>query len=93
MFLLSHPSLKHKALVTLNSPQFCPGFAWSDNSKDYVSPSALFTKSASSLPSPPQHLLDDPIIQESIHSLGDAIKVDTPFDIDKFELLLMDHPN
>jgi hypothetical protein len=37
--------------------------------------------------------LDDPVIQESIRSLGDAIKVDTPFDVDKFELLLVDHPN
>ena len=45
------------------------------------------------LPSPPQHLLDDPIIQESICSLGDTIKVDTPFNVDKFELLLTDHPN
>jgi hypothetical protein len=27
------------------------------------------------------------------NSLGDAIKVETPFDVDKFELLLVDHPN
>ena len=90
---LSNPSLKRKAPVTLDSPWFCRGFVWSDNSKDYISPSALFTESASPLPSPPQHLLDDPVIQESIRSLGNAIKVDTPFDVDKFELLLTDHPN
>ena len=45
------------------------------------------------LPSPPQHLLDDPVIQESIWLLGNVIKVDMPFDVDKFELLLTDHPN
>ena len=45
------------------------------------------------MPSPPQHLLDDPVIQESIQSLGDKIRVDTPFDVDKFELLLTDHPS
>ena len=90
---LGNSSLKHKAADTLGSPQFCHAFVWSDNSKDYVSPSALFTELAPPLPSPPQHLLDDPIIQESICSLGDAIKVDTPFNVDKFELLLTDHPN
>jgi hypothetical protein len=45
------------------------------------------------LPAPPQHLLDDPKIQEAIDFLGDAIKVERPFDIDKFDLLLTDHPN
>jgi hypothetical protein len=90
---LSNPSLKRKAPVVLDSPRFRCGFVWSDNSKDYISPSALFTESAPPLPSPPQRLLDDPVIQESIQSLGNAIKVDTPFDVKKFELLLTDHPN
>ena len=45
------------------------------------------------LPALPQHLLDDPKIQEAIHLLDDAIKVETPFDIDKFDLLLTNHPN
>ena len=85
--------LKHKAADTLNSPRFRHGFVWSDNSKDYVSPSVLFTESAPPLPSLPQHLLDDLIIQESICSLGNAIKVDTPFNVNKFELPLTDHPN
>ncbi|KAF8233516.1 hypothetical protein L208DRAFT_1130306, partial [Tricholoma matsutake] len=44
-------------------------------------------------PSPPQHLLDDSTIQTTINSLGNAIEVDTPFDVNKFELLLTDHPN
>lgn len=90
---LSNPSLKYKAPVTLDSPQFHWGFVWSDNSIDHISQLALYTETAPPLPSPPQHLLDDPAIQESICSLGDTIKVDTPFDVDKFELLLVDHPN
>ncbi|KAF8225393.1 hypothetical protein L208DRAFT_1306433, partial [Tricholoma matsutake] len=45
------------------------------------------------LPSPPQHLLDDPAIQTSLQSLGDYIKVETPFNVDKLELLLVSHPN
>jgi hypothetical protein len=66
---------------------------WSENSIDDISPLALYTESTPPLLSPPQHLLDDPKLQESIHSLGDAIKVETPFNVDKFELLLADHPN
>ena len=45
------------------------------------------------MPTPPEHLLDDPKIQEALHSLDDAIKVEMPFDVDKFELLSTDHPN
>ena len=45
------------------------------------------------MPSPPQHLVEDAAIQASIHALGDSIKVETPFDITKFKLLLIDHPN
>jgi hypothetical protein len=73
---LSRSPLKRKASVAIDPPRFCPGFVWSDNSIDLISPSALYTESAPPLPSPPQHLLDDPAIQESIHLLGDAIKVE-----------------
>ena len=90
--LLSRP-LKRKALEILEPPQFRRGFVWSNNSIDLISPSAIYTEFAPPLPSPPQHLLDDPTIQESIRSLGDAIKVETPFHVDKFGLLLADHPN
>ena len=85
--------LKRKASVILEPPRFRRGFVWTDNSADLISPSVLYTESAPPLHSPPQHLLDDPTIQESICSLGEAIKVETPFDVDKFELLLADHPN
>jgi hypothetical protein len=90
---LSRSTLKRKASVTLDPPHFRRGFVWSDNSIDPISPSALYTESAPPLPSPPQHLLKDPELQNSIRSLGDAIKVETPFDVNKFELLLADHPN
>ena len=59
---------------------------------NHTSPSALYTEATPPLLVPPQHLLDDLKIQEAIHS-GDAIKVETPFNIDKFELPLADHPN
>ena len=65
----------------------------SNTVKVYISLLALYIETAPPLPSPPQHLLDNPIIQESIRSLGDTIKVDMPFDVNKFELLLADHPN
>jgi hypothetical protein len=90
---LSTPLLKRRASVTLDSPRFRRGFVWSNDSIDHISPSALYTETAPPLPSPPHHLLDDPVIQESIRSLGDAIKIETPFNVDKFELLLQDHPN
>jgi hypothetical protein len=86
-------SLKRKAAVILESPRFRRGLVWAGSSIDHLSPSALYTESAPPLPSPPQHLLNDPRIQESIRSLGDAIKVETPFNVDKLELLLSDHPN
>jgi hypothetical protein len=89
---LSRP-LKRKAPEIPEPPRFRRGFVWSNNSIDVISPSAIYTESAPPLPSPPRHLLDNPTIQESIRSLGDAIKVETPFDVDKFELLLADHPN
>jgi hypothetical protein len=63
---LSQSFLKRKAEVALDSPRFHHGFVWSENSKNYISPSALFTESAPPLPSLPQHLIDDPVIQESI---------------------------
>ena len=86
-------SLKRKATDILEPPRFRRGFVWSDSDDKHTSPSALYTETAPPLPTPPQHLLDDPKIQEALQSLGDAIKVETPFDVDKFELLLIDHPN
>jgi hypothetical protein len=89
----SSPSLKRKSTDIPDAPRYRRGFVWSDSSNNKISPSALYTESAPPLPSPPQHLLDDPAVQASLRSLGDSIKVETPFDVDKFELLLHDHPN
>ena len=85
--------LKHKAVDFLNVPQFRRGYAWTDSTSDSISPSACYTEYVPPLPSPPQHLVKDTAIQASIHALGDSIKVETPFDVDKFKLLLVDHPN
>ena len=84
--------LKCKAPEILELPRFHCGFVWLNNFIDLISPSAIYTKSAPPLPSPPQHLLDDSTIQESIHLLGNAIKVETPFNVDKFKLLLANQP-
>lgn len=88
------PSKKRNLDVELETPRFRRGFVWSSSSpSNTISPSALYTETAPPLPSPPQSLLDNLTLAKSITSLGDAIKVDTPFDVDKFELLLTDHPN
>jgi hypothetical protein len=92
-FTTANPSLKHNSHHFLNPPCLWRGFVWSDSSNNKISPAAYYTEIAPPLSSPPQHLLDDPQLQASIKSLGNAIKVDTPFDIDKLELLLSDHPN
>lgn len=79
-------SLKRKALDVLESPRFRRGFVWSDSDINDISPSALYTETAPPLPAHTK-------IQEALHLLGDAIKVETPFDVNKLELLLVDHPN
>ena len=45
------------------------------------------------MPSPPSHLLNNPKIIAALHALDRYIDVDTPFNINKFELLLASHPN
>ena len=66
---------------------------WGDSSSKNISPSALYTETAPPLLNPPDHLVNNPIIQATIEQLGDHIKVETPFDTDKLESLLVDHPN
>ena len=46
------------------------------------SPSAAYTKSAPPLPSPPLHLLSDPIISTALTCYQKFIKVETPFNIE-----------
>jgi hypothetical protein len=45
------------------------------------------------LPSPPQHLVDNSAIQALLRSLNESIKVEMPFNVNKFKLLLLNHPN
>ncbi|KAF5383038.1 hypothetical protein D9615_004923 [Tricholomella constricta] len=88
---------KRKAdLLPLDAPRFRRGYVWSDSLSPFsenVSPAALYTESAPPLPSPPSHLLNDPEILASLQAMGSRIKVDTPFNVDKLESMLHDHPN
>ncbi|KAF8811955.1 hypothetical protein BYT27DRAFT_7025313, partial [Phlegmacium glaucopus] len=45
------------------------------------------------LASPPPHLLNDPGIQSTLLALHDYIRVETPFNVNRFESMLYDHPN
>ena len=73
--------------------KFCCGYAWGDSSTKNISPSARYTETVPPLPSPPDHLVNDLVIQATIKQLGDHIKVETSFDVDKLKSLLTDHPN
>jgi hypothetical protein len=85
---------KRKADAVPDLPRFRRGYGWANTPPPRLSSqAALSTESAPPLPLPPQALLDDPTLRETLRLLGDAVRVDTPFDIDKFELLLTDHPN
>ncbi|KDQ59561.1 hypothetical protein JAAARDRAFT_205592 [Jaapia argillacea MUCL 33604] len=84
---------KRKAFEFTDVPSFHRGFAWGSSSPNNISPAALYTESAPPLPSPPQHLLDDPIIKFALKQNKHHMKVETPFDISAFEGLLSDHPN
>ncbi|KAF8814811.1 hypothetical protein BYT27DRAFT_7054788, partial [Phlegmacium glaucopus] len=56
-------------------------------------PAVLNTETAKPFQSPPEHLLNDPKILSTLSQLQDHVKVETPFDIDKLDLFLTDHPN
>jgi len=88
-----YPSLKRPASDQLVGPRFRRRYLWSSTQNDSLSPAMLSTETAPPLPSPPTHLLNDPIIQKTLVSLQGYIKVDTPFNVDRLESLLSDHPN
>jgi hypothetical protein len=85
-------SRKRKAPELTDAPRFRRNFVWNPSASSNISPSALYTETAEPLPSPPQHLLNDPIIQAALDANKDFIKVETPFDVDKLENFLLDHP-
>ncbi|KAJ7279668.1 hypothetical protein C8J57DRAFT_1058959, partial [Mycena rebaudengoi] len=66
---------------------------WSGESDNTISPSVLYTETAPPLPSPPQHLLDDPVIRAALWAYRNAIKAECPYDVDRLEAMLSDHPN
>lgn len=37
--------------------------------------------------------MNDPNIQATLYTMRDYIRVETPFDVDRFEAMLYDHPN
>ena len=74
-------------------PRYRRGFVWSNSYPETISPAARSTETAEPLSSPPSHLLDDPNILCTMKALGGFIKVDTPFDVDRFDAILHDHPN
>ena len=75
-------------------PRYKRGFVWEKPSpSSRLSPSALATEKARPLASPPAHLVHDPNIQSFLRAMHDFVRVDTPFNVDRFEALLYDHPN
>lgn len=74
-------------------PRFRRGYVWGSSTDNISSPSALYTETAAPLPRPPEHLINDPEIQASLAKNSEHIKVETPFDVNKLESLLSDHPN
>lgn len=86
-------SEKRKANDNIDLPRFRRGYAWTDRESSFFSPSAHYSLTAPPLPSPPQHLLDNPFIQIALDFYETDLKVDTPFNIDKFASLLDTHPN
>ena len=93
--MLGTRQLKRKATDIISEiPRYKRGFVWEKSSlSSRLSPSALAMETARPLASPPPHLVNDPNIQSSLKAMHNFIRVETPFNIDRFEALLCDHPN
>lgn len=86
------PRRFHSSLTTsLPLPRFYRGYGWQDPSECPIAPSVTWTETAPPLPSPPLHLINNPEVQAALHACRDHIKVETPFNVDRFENLLFDH--
>ncbi|KAJ6598753.1 hypothetical protein B0H10DRAFT_1959218 [Mycena sp. CBHHK59/15] len=66
----------------IHMPKFRRGFLWSSSPQNHISPAALYTETAPPLPSPPAHLLNEPVVQASLRAMKDHIKVETPFNVE-----------
>jgi hypothetical protein len=84
---------KRYQAAMIDKPWYQRGLLWSPNRSSCNSPAALATETAEPFPSPPTHLVSDPAIQATLQAMAGYIKVDTPFNVDRFEQLLFDHPN
>jgi hypothetical protein len=92
--LAGKQGMKRKAVNFPDSPSFRRGFVWSRyHRSDPLSPAAAATVSVLPLPSLPEDLLKNPEIQSTLRYLDQYIRVETPFNVDRFENLLADHPN
>jgi hypothetical protein len=92
--LAGKKGLKRKGVDFPDSPSFRRGFVWSHHHRNTtLTPAAAATEFAEPLPSPPEALLNDAEIQSTLSHLDQYIKVETPFNVDRFENLLADHPN
>ena len=93
--VLGTRQLKRKAPDYMSEiPRFKRGYVWEKpSSSPCLSPSALATETAEPLATPPLHLINDPDIQSSLKVMRDHIRVDTPFNVNRFEAMLYDHPN
>ena len=99
----SHPQSSEPRSISLKRkdnneypdiPRFRRRFMWPTlDDPDVLSPAARLTEKSPPLASPPEHLIHDPQIQQTLNVLKDAIEVKTPFDADKLEMILTDHPN
>jgi hypothetical protein len=86
--------VKRKGDDLPDSPLFRRRFVWSHRQcNDSLSPAAAATEFAKPLPSPPEALINNPEILSTLRHLDPYIKVETPFNVDRFENLLADHPN
>lgn len=84
---------KRKANEDVALPKFRRGYGWSDSKNTFISPAAHYSLTASPLPRPPSHLLDDSRIKLALNAYQNHIKVETPFNVPELERLLVNHPN
>ncbi|KAJ7148799.1 hypothetical protein C8R43DRAFT_888706, partial [Mycena crocata] len=69
----------HEAFLDdTHTPRFRRGFIWSSSPHNNISPSALYTETAPPLPSPPAHLVNDPVFKASLEAMKDHIKKEKP---------------
>ena len=92
--LAGKKGVKRKDAGFPEPPLFRRKFVWSRRQCNVIlSPAAAATEFAEPLPSPPKALMNNPEIQSTLSYLNQYIKVKTPFNVDRFESLLVDHPN